>query len=166
MRYEWVVSSLGIAICACGSGGANGAAGVRDDGSTDGSANDQTGQDNPESGAGPTSGGEAASEAAPVGDALMGDALVGDSPTSVTPTVSSWLGTNIAADLPRVDITYQLKPFDTPAAQLDANGYPVTGASGKSTTDLGFVLPTGMYKISYRGTGTLAVSGIGQLGGN
>ena len=162
MRCEWVLSSLGIAICACGSGGANGAAGVRDGGLT----NDETGQDNPESGAGPADGGEAASEAAPAGDALTGDALVGDSPTSVTPTVSSWLGTNIAADLARVDIAYQLKPFDTPAAQLDVNGYPVAGASGKSTTDVGFVLPTGTYKISYRGTGTLAVSGIGQLGGN
>lgn len=161
MRCEWVVSSLGIAICACGSAGAKGEAGLRDGGATDGSANDQTGQDNPDSGAGPTDGGTTASEGASVADAL-----VGDSATPVTPTVSSWLGTNIAADLPRTDITYQLKPFDTPAAQLDANGYPVAGASGTSTTDVGFVLPTGMYKISYRGTGTLAVSGIGQLGGN
>lgn len=81
------------------------------------------------------------------------------------PTISSWLGTNVAADLPRVDITYQLNPFDTPAAQKDANGYPVAGVSGTSSTDIGFVLTTGTYDISYKGTGTLAVSGIGKLMG-
>jgi hypothetical protein len=81
------------------------------------------------------------------------------------PTISSWVGTNIAADLSRVDVTYQLKPFDTPAAQRDANGYPVAGASGTSATDIGFVLPSGTYKISFKGTGSLAVSGIGALGG-
>jgi hypothetical protein len=79
--------------------------------------------------------------------------------------VSPWLGTNVAADLPRVDVTYQLVPFDTPAPQLDANGYPVAGASGKSSTDIGFVLPSGTYKIEYTGTGTVSVSGIGTLGG-
>lgn len=83
----------------------------------------------------------------------------------VTPTVSSWLGTNVAADLPRVDVTYQLNPFDTPAAQKDADGYPVAGAGGTSQTDIGFVLPSGTYKIAYQGGGTLAVSGIGKLGG-
>jgi hypothetical protein len=81
------------------------------------------------------------------------------------PTISTWLGTNMSADLPRVDITYQLSPFDTPAAQKDENGYPAAGASGKSSTDIGFVLPTGAYKISYKGTGKLAVSGIGKLDG-
>jgi hypothetical protein len=81
------------------------------------------------------------------------------------PTISSWLGTNVDGDLPRVDVTYQLSPFDTPAAQLDANGYPTAGASGKSTTDIGFVLPSGTYNIQYQGTGTLTVSGIGKLGG-
>lgn len=181
MRCEWLVSSLAIGICACGSGAANGAEGLRDAGSMDEAANDETGQANPDSRAGPTDGGAMGSDAAPVNHesgagpadggaigsdaARIGDAPGGDSPTIVTPTVSSWLGTNIAVDLPRVDIAYQLNPFDTPAAQIDANGYPVAGASGKSTTDIGFVLPTGTYKISYRGTGTLAVSGIGQLGG-
>jgi hypothetical protein len=82
------------------------------------------------------------------------------------PTVSSWLGTNVQADLPRVDITYQLSPFDTPAAQKDANGYPVAGVAGTSQTDIGFVLTTGAYKISYQGTGTLKVSGIGTLMGS
>jgi hypothetical protein len=81
------------------------------------------------------------------------------------PTVSSWLGTNINADLPRIDITYQLQPFDTPDAQKDANGYPVAGASGTSSTDIGFVLPTGTYKISYKGGGTLTVGGIGTIAG-
>ncbi len=83
----------------------------------------------------------------------------------VTPTASSWLGTNVAADLSRVDVTYQLQPFDTAANQKDANGYPVAGVAGKSSTDIGFVLPSGTYKIAYVGTGTLAISGIGKLSG-
>lgn len=81
------------------------------------------------------------------------------------PTISSWVGTNVAADLPRVDITYQLQPFDTPAAQQDANGYPVAGVNGTSSTDIGYLLTSGTYDISYKGTGTLAVSGIGKLVG-
>src|SRR5262249_34691992 len=32
-------------------------------------------------------------------------------------------------------------------------------------TDIGFVLPSGTYNISYQGGGTLSVSGIGKLGG-
>jgi hypothetical protein len=83
----------------------------------------------------------------------------------VVPTVSSWLGTNVNADLPRVDITYQLTPFDTAAAMKDENGYPVAGVAGTSSTDIGFVLTTGTYNISYKGGGTLTVSGIGKLGG-
>jgi len=59
-----------------------------------------------------------------------------------------------------------LSGFNTAAAQLDANGYPVAGASGQSQTDLGFQLPTGTYDISYVGTGTLTVSGIGALVGS
>src|SRR5450432_2111502 len=82
----------------------------------------------------------------------------------VTPTISSWLGTNVSADLSRVDITYQLQPFDTQTSQKDPNGYPVAGVAGTSSTDIGFVLTTGTYKIAYQGTGTLAVSGIGKLG--
>ena len=49
--------------------------------------------------------------------------------------------------------------------QKDVNGYPQAGVSGVSNTDIGFVLPTGTYKISYKGTGTVAVSGIGKLTG-
>ncbi len=91
----------------------------------------------------------------------------GGGPTdgAVNPTVSSWMGTNVDVDLPRVDITYQLTPFDTAAAQKDANGYPVAGASGTSSTDVGYLLPSGVYDVSFVGTGTLAVSGIGALGG-
>jgi hypothetical protein len=106
------------------------------------------------------------------GDAMQG----GDSPASgdaggdtggpVTPTVSSWVGTNLDADLPYADVTYMLTGFNTAAAQLDANGYPVAGASGQSQTDVGFELPTGTYNVSYVGTGTLAVSGIGALVGS
>lgn len=83
----------------------------------------------------------------------------------VIPTASSWLGVNVAGDLPWADITHQLSPFDTAAAQRDAAGYPVAGASGASQTDMGFVLPTGTYNISYKGTGTLAVSGIASVDG-
>ncbi len=82
----------------------------------------------------------------------------------VVPTASSWLGTNVAADLPRVDVAYQLAAFDTPADQKDPDGYPIAGASGTSATDIGFILPSGTYKIAFTGTGTLAVSGIGKLG--
>jgi hypothetical protein len=98
-------------------------------------------------------------------DGASGDGGDGASGVNPHPTVSAWMGTNVAADLSRVDITYQLKPFDTAAAQRDANGYPVAGASGTSATDIGFVLPSGTYKISFKGTGSLAVSGIGTLGG-
>ncbi|HEY1957028.1 MAG TPA: hypothetical protein VGH28_15520 [Polyangiaceae bacterium] len=107
-------------------------------------------------------------DSSPAPDAST-DAPSGDSPSAdagpVVPTVSSWVGTNVAADLTRVDVTYQLAPFDTAANQMDANGYPVAGASGKSSTDIGFVLPSGTYKIAYVGTGTLTVSGIGKLDG-
>lgn len=81
------------------------------------------------------------------------------------PTASSWLGVNMAGDLPWIDITNQLAPFDTPAGELDAHGYPLPGQSGTSSTDVGFVLPSGMYKISYQGAGTLAVSGIATVVG-
>ncbi len=86
-----------------------------------------------------------------------------DTPPVGAPTASSWLGTNVSGDLPWTDITYQLSPFDTAPAQRDARGYPVAGASGTSSTDVGFLLPFGTYKISYKGAGTLAVSGIGVL---
>jgi hypothetical protein len=94
-----------------------------------------------------------------------GDAIVTGDAGSVTPTASSWLGTNVNADLPFADVTYLLTGFNTPAAQLDMNGYPVAGASGVSSTDIGFQLPSGTYNISFVGTGKLAVSGIGALVG-
>jgi hypothetical protein len=83
----------------------------------------------------------------------------------VDPTISAWLGTNISADLPYVDVTYQLNAFDTQGGAKDSAGYPASGVSGKSQTDIGFVLPTGTYNISYKGTGTVMVSGIGALAG-
>src|SRR5262249_30283503 len=64
-----------------------------------------------------------------------------------------------------VDIVHQLNQFDTPDNQKDSNGYPIAGASGTSETDLGFALPSGAYKISFRGNGRLDVRGIGQLAG-
>ena len=97
-------------------------------------------------------------------DASASDATATDG--SLPPvTVSSWLGTNVSGDLPFVDITLLMSPFDTAAAQVDANGYPIAGASGTSSTDLGFQLPTGQYNITYAGDGTVVVSGIGALMG-
>jgi hypothetical protein len=156
-----VVASFGGAIGACGSSGPDGKGGPHDGGTADASAGGEGGQGNAEAGDGGAGGGGDASDAASSGDGAPGDGGI-----NPYPTVSLWLGTNIAADLARVDVTYQLNPFDTAAAQLDANGYPVAGATGKSSTDIGFVLPTGTYKISFVGTGTLTVSGIGQLGGS
>jgi hypothetical protein len=107
-------------------------------------------------------------DAGPMGDvATAADGAAGDAGTGLqTPTVSSWLGTNVDADLPYADVTYLMNGFDTPAAQLDASGYPVAGASGTSQTDLGFQLPSGTYGISFVGTGSVTVSGIGALVGS
>jgi hypothetical protein len=96
------------------------------------------------------------------------DAGVADHDSSTKPvkqTVSSWMGTNVDVDLPFADVTRLMSGFNTAAAQLDANGYPVAGASGTSQTDLGFLLPSGTYNISFVGTGTLSVSGIGATTG-
>ncbi len=154
-RTFWYVVSITMAACG-GSGDApNHATG---DAAPEASRGDDGGATTPVEGGNPP--GDDAGALPPAPDA--GDGGRGINPH---PTVSSWLGTNVDADLPRVDVTYQLSPFDTTAAQLDANGYPVAGASGKSSTDIGFVLPTGTYKISYVGAGALTVSGIGKLGG-
>lgn len=90
------------------------------------------------------------------------DGDVPDAPLG-PPTASSWLGVNVSGDLPWADITHQLAPFS--GTQHDANGYPLAGVSATSQTDIGFVLPSGTYKISYEGTGTLTVGGIGALDG-
>lgn len=79
-------------------------------------------------------------------------------------TVSNWLGTNVSADLTFVDVSRQLQPFDTAAAQKDANGYPQPGVDGTSSTDIGFVLPSGTYTLVWTGDGSVTVSGIGQMG--
>ena len=145
MRGTWILPGLAVFVAtsgACGDGASQGG----NDGA-DGGAGAGDGGGGPDSGAAPTDGGA--------------DVV----PVNPNPTIASWLGTNVSADLPRVDITYQLSPFDTPAAQKDPNGYPAAGASGQSATDIGFVLPTGAYKISYQGDGALDVSGIAQLSG-
>ena len=168
-------AALSTVAPSCGSSGESSGGGESDGGETEGATGSSSGGSssagNGGSGTGDaamSSGGGPSSDAG-TPDAATADGTDGasspDAPAAVTQTVSSWLGTNVAADLPRVDVAYQLAPFDTPAAQLDANGYPVAGASGESSTDIGFVLPSGTYKISYVGTGTLNVSGIGKLGG-
>jgi hypothetical protein len=78
-------------------------------------------------------------------------------------TMSTWIGTNLSSDLVYVDITHMMNPFNTAAGSKDANGYPVAGASGLSHTDIGFLLTSGTYKISYKGTGTVTVGGIASL---
>ncbi len=164
--YGWS-ALLSIAGAACGSSDAassNGRPDAHFDTHEDGPAAEppegDAGAMNPAEGAAPTSG-DAASRSDATTPTDGGDAAVVVNPH---PTVSSWLGTNISADLPRVDVTYQLSPFNTAAAELDANGYPVAGASGTSSTDIGYILPSGTFEISYQGSGTLAVSGIGKLG--
>ena len=147
MRTSWLLASGTTAICMLALGACSGDKG--ETATTSGSSSRAA-----TSSSGVTSGSGGADIGGGGGDA-----------GPVVPTVSSWLGTNVNADLPRVDITYQLSPFDTPAAQKDANGYPVAGAAGTSQTDIGFVLPTGTYNISYKGGAALTVSGIGKLGG-
>lgn len=77
-------------------------------------------------------------------------------------TASSWLGVNVDSDFPFADLRSELSGFvaDNNGA-LDANGYPVAGVSATSTSDIGETIPTGSYNLSYEGTGTLQVSGIG-----
>jgi hypothetical protein len=147
MRRTWILG-LGLAALLGLASGACGSSKTTTSGSTGG-----------------TSSGTGATTSSSTGTGTTTGTGMGGGGAPAVQTVSSWLGTNINADLPRVDITYQLTPFDTPAAQLDANGYPVAGASGKSSTDIGFVLPTGTYDISYKGSGTLTVTGIGSLTG-
>ncbi|CAN5620844.1 hypothetical protein BH09MYX1_BH09MYX1_13280 [soil metagenome] len=111
-------------------------------------------------------GGDDSSSPVDAGDSGSTDTSTEGSTTDagpVTPTVSSWIGTNVGADLPLVDVSAHCQPFNTATPQKDANGYPLAGASGTSSTDLGFQLPTGTYKIAFEGAGTLAVSGIGKV---
>ena len=138
-----------LALLACGSGDSAPASPPGGEGGADGGPSALEGGPNPGDGAVPP-GMDAATDVSP----------------PAKPTASTWLGSNVSGDMPRVDIAYQLTPFDTPAASKDANGYPLAGQNGKSQTDIGFVLPTGTYKISFKGTGSLAVSGIGTLTGS
>ncbi len=95
-----------------------------------------------------------------------GDGGPGADSGPVTPTVSSWMGINADADLPWSDVATQLAAFTiSNGGKADANGYPVAGASGTSSTDMGFLLPSGTYAISFTGSGTLTVGGIGKLAG-
>ena len=165
--FSAVLVGGGLAACGSSSGGSdNGSSSGTSSGSSSGSADHDAAGSTSGEGGSPLQGGDDAGRTTPI-DGGNGDGGSGDGGRTVDqhPTVSSSIGTNISADLPRVDVTYQLSPFDTTAAQLDANGYPVAGASGKSSTDAGFLLPSGTYKISFKGTGTLDVSGIGKVGG-
>ncbi len=92
-------------------------------------------------------------------------AQLGGGTPGVPPPASSWMGTNISADIPFVDVTNILWPFDLPSNQRDAQGYPLPGISGVSETDVGATLPSGTYKISYRGSGSVQIWGIGSLAG-
>jgi hypothetical protein len=147
---RWGFGLALLTAVGCGAGSSNGTTPEGGAGSPDGSGG---GADGP------------SGDASPSGDGGSGDGA-GDSGGPHVQTASTWVGVNVDADLPYADITYMLGAFDTPAAQLDANGYPVAGASGKSQADVGFELPTGTYDVSYVGTGTLTVSGIGALVGS
>lgn len=155
-RASWLV----LLVAACG--GTRGAGSGSDDGGgsrgavTDASrGGSETGALTHDGGAGPP---DSASQA-------PSEAGTTDGGASTTPTVSSWMGTNVNADLPFADVTRMMSGFNTAAAQLDANGYPVAGASGTSSTDLGFLLPSGTYNMSFVGDGTLSISGIGATTG-
>jgi hypothetical protein len=162
MRKVWPLPLLAGAVVACGGNGSSGSTTHPHDG---GAAADASAEAAYDGEAGSSAGdADAGGDASAAPDAVA-DGPSGDTGGPVAPTVSSWLGTNVSADLPYVDVTYLLKPFDTASPQLDANGYPVAGASGQSATDIGFILPTGTYKISFVGSGSLTVSGIGALGG-
>ncbi|MEZ4450448.1 MAG: hypothetical protein R3B09_13295 [Nannocystaceae bacterium] len=76
------------------------------------------------------------------------------------PTISSYLGTNISADLWSADFARQLKGFD---GMVGADGLPVSGQSGTSLTDVGFLFPTGVYELAWEGDGAVSVGGIGNL---
>jgi hypothetical protein len=166
---RWPISLAVTLSVACG-GGPSPRLEDAPDGAAKGTASNEAGlpdapSDAPDVRAAGSDGGAATDASTPADASASGDTADGAGSVNGNPTVSSWLGTNVAADLPRVDITYQLTPFDTVASQLDANGYPVAGASGQSSTDIGFILPSGTYKIEYTGTGSLSVSGIGAFGG-
>jgi hypothetical protein len=117
------------------------------------------------SGAEPRDGGEAAAPSNDAGPTSDDGGVGGDVLAPGKPTIASWLGTNVAADLPYADIGHLLAPFDTPLASKDANGYPLAGAAGTSSTDIGFVLPSGDYEIAFKGDGTVTASGIASLAG-
>jgi hypothetical protein len=170
MRGGWIALLPVTLVCACGNTGHGASQAYLDGGSGNSASSDGARGPNADAGDASPDVGYASSDSSNATDTggdgtIAPDAAGSADAGQVTPTVSSWLGTNVAADLPRVDVAYQLNPFDTPAAQLDVNGYPVAGASGKSSTDIGFILPSGTYDISYIGTGSLSVSGIGKLGG-
>jgi hypothetical protein len=94
--------------------------------------------------------------------------LSGNIPPSGT---ANWIGMNVSGGFVYNDITHQLNGFTATngtaltSTQIDADGYPLAGVSGLSQTDYGYSLLTGDYKISYQGTGTLNVSGVGSLTG-
>ena len=101
----------------------------------------------------------AASDAAAAGDATgPGDA----STVNPSPTISAYVGTNVSADLWAADLGYQLAAF---SGTLDATGLPSSGHTGSSTTDAGFLFPSGAYTLVYEGTGAVTVFGIGKVRG-
>jgi hypothetical protein len=77
-------------------------------------------------------------------------------------TSSAWIGVNVDSDFPYADLRSELTGFvpDNNGA-LDTNGYPTAGVSATSNSDIGETIPTGIYNLSYVGTGTLQISGIG-----
>jgi len=76
------------------------------------------------------------------------------------PTISAYVGTNVSADLWAADFGNQLSGF---SGTLGPGGLPASGQSGTSTTDVGFLFPTGTYSLEWQGTGTVSVGGIGTL---
>lgn len=85
------------------------------------------------------------------------DAAAADASTvNPTPTISAWLGTNVAADLWAADLARQLDAF---SGTTDANGLPSPGTSGTSSTDAGFLLPTGAHTLPSKSRAIRASTG-------
>ncbi|MBS2032375.1 MAG: hypothetical protein JST54_31055 [Deltaproteobacteria bacterium] len=173
-RALWICASLAAAGCTAkvtpaSTASSSSGTGATGSTSSSGSSHGATGSSGASTNSTTTGGSSTSSTStSSTGSSTSTTGSTGTSTTGTTgsQTVSNWLGTNVSADLYFVDVSRQLSPFDTPAAQLDANGYPVAGASGTSSTDIGFVLPSGTYTLTYQGNGTLSVSGIGQLAGS
>ena len=159
-RLQNVVLSVLVVACGQGDGGD-----TSDEQGTSASSGGGSSSSGGAGTSGPTDPGDVTGPDTPTssGDATTAtsDGTTEDSgQVNPNPTISAYVGTNVSADLWAADFAMQLSGFDgTPGA----DGLPVSGQSGTSTTDVGFLFPTGTYELVWEGTGTVTVGGIGNL---